>query len=879
MYPGNKRIINDEKILLFYESKSIYVTKNVNTFNFNDELDVNFGSLMFLNGKNEDFGLYKYISIISLTDNYYFIQRIMEYLKIDFTIFSFMPAIKSSFLRASDDGSYVWLNPQSEKYELLNRRYNTEIKENNEMTFFYGIYSGDKCITDDENKVILLYKKKKFYVTRKRQLYLIKNENDITICSFRFEKEENDLGHFQYILIPLLTENYGLIQKLMEDFKMDYSLVHPEYGEIISSIYIHKAIYDSYIWLNPTSEKYSILNAKYNPSNSKNTMVKYFFDNYKNVFREFENDVNFKIEFLYILYPVKFVDEVFEIYDTDNVTIFLSFKLGEKELNKYATILSLHQKADLMQKIMIDLKLDYCMIGNNELLESEITYELDSGYIWLNLESKNYSELSEKYQKIAKKPMFTGMEANKIELDYRKARNIDNVETMIKTNTLRHTILKFKKNFDKSVKDFPVLLENRKIKSIEETITDSEKRTQDMLLFSEPYDLESPIKKIDKAYLADKFTDIVVFKKNSKSRSFVFKAKYMSKPCYIKCFYNDFLNKRLQFEQKIYGYIKNRNERIKKYYQDYFVKVYDLFVVPTNFFINFLDDSRATIEGTSTSWQEYHDGNVGGNLYRNLETRSFTDLYFIVTEDIGGITYKKYQKEIFYNEKISTETLFDVCYGFYLLNYRLLILHGDNHFANISIKINLPEHDAKYIIEDVEYTRKKNYRICIYDFDRSVFNLKEHDVNLLSYCQDVWTIALFTPFYALRSYEHPTRTSDVILTNKLMYSKYQPSKADIETFNTELKYLEHIVFKIMLNHNQSLVTDYITKYRMIYNKIPINNFERAPAPRDANLNWIKILERFIFDPRTKLSLDILRVNPFYKKYLKYKEKYIKLKNK
>ena len=63
--------------------------------------------------------------------------------------------------------------------------------------------------------------------------------------------------------------------------------------------------------------------------------------------------------------------------------------------------------------------------------------------------------------------------------------------------------------------------------------------------------------------------------------------------------------------------------------------------------------------------------------------------------------------------------LFELIYGLYLLNTRLRVIHNDNHFSNLLIK-EQPE-EKLYTINNTEYTRRRKYRVCIYDFDLSYF--------------------------------------------------------------------------------------------------------------------------------------------------------------
>jgi hypothetical protein len=756
----------------------------------------------------------------------------------------------------------------------------SEIKENREISFFYETYDGDKCMLHDQNKIIILHNKKKFYVTYESDFYHITNADDVVISSLKFTNEENDFGKCEYMLVASVIENYALLQQIMMNFKMDYSIIPLEYGAKINSFLIHRMEDYSYIWLNTNSEKYLILDEKYNPPDSRNTIVAYFYKKFPNTARKYRDYVNFYISCRDKQYYVKFINGNFDIFllSGGRELKIMTLIIDEVKMNKFAILqYTVDSEDSFVERLIYNLKLDYYFLPEKKLLPSFTTYQIGDKYIMFYTLGENYQDLIDKFKKTME-----NQEKYKIENEYNQVKNIDNVKIMIDSHTLDSKINDFKDRFTKSITDFPDLLYNPEIKSINKTIADSVNRTKDMLLFSEPYKLQSRINPVEKLYLAEKFTDIVVFQKNSASLSFVFKAKYLSKPCFIKCFFNSTQTSTLVFEQKIYSYIKNRNEKIKKYYEEYFVKVYDLFVTNAQNFLEILDEFGVTIGDTGVSWREYVTNTASKNLYEIFQDRSFHDLYFIVTEDIEGETYREFQKKNFYNEQISTSTLFDICYGFYLLNYKLCILHGDNHFSNILIKDKLPEHDAKYIIEKVEYTRKKNYRICIYDFDRCVYNFdRPHSPSL--YYQDIWTIALLTPFYALYGYSISGGTGGIsnrLLLQRLTYTYVRASKEDLEKFNHELAYLEHIVVNIFLNNNPYLLAKYRTKYVLNNTRrIQINNFREELVPESEVLNWINILERFIFDPRTKLSINILEVNPFYKKYLKYKEKYIQLKNK
>ena len=85
-------------------------------------------------------------------------------------------------------------------------------------------------------------------------------------------------------------------------------------------------------------------------------------------------------------------------------------------------------------------------------------------------------------------------------------------------------------------------------------------------------------------------------------------------------------NSNLIYEQRIYRYLKTRNDLIKPNYEEYFVKVYDICKIKSSSFKNFLNRQNIKYAGNILKWS-YND-----KLLTNLDTKVHT--FLIVTEDI-----------------------------------------------------------------------------------------------------------------------------------------------------------------------------------------------------------------------------------------------------
>ena len=336
---------------------------------------------------------------------------------------------------------------------------------------------------------------------------------------------------------------------------------------------------------------------------------------------------------------------------------------------------------------------------------------------------------------------------NKIARKFNKLENVKFVLDNI--YNINNSVIEFKKELDiinrlitKGVK-----FEDPDMHKILDDINDKVRRKQERLkkyeILEKPFDFNIQITELDISELENSLTnngsvdlksDIKFFKyqkPNSASASVIFRAYWENKKCFIKSFTipgyyrNSSPNKNLEYEQKLYNYINERNKQLTGEFSDNFVNVYRVFKVNRINFINFYNDK--TLQGSQlkikTNPGAFNDMKYGKEPY----------IYFIVTEDIGGSTVEDFfdqQCKDFSNapgdkikqKKIRNEImhmLFELIYGLYLLNTRLKVIHNDNHFGNLLIKEE--PRDKIYTINNTEYVRRKKYRVCIYDFDLSYF--------------------------------------------------------------------------------------------------------------------------------------------------------------
>jgi hypothetical protein len=468
-----------------------------------------------------------------------------------------------------------------------------------------------------------------------------------------------------------------------------------------------------------------------------------------------------------------------------------------------------------------------------------------------------------------------------------KYNELTTIDTLININPLakEKVVAEFKvlfNNFKLEHKSNSVY--NLKIAEIEKSINDGFINQQNIKLFKD-FDFDDEITQQNIDYLRKTLTDVVIFgDKESASESIILRAKWglEKKPCFIKIFAPK--ESGLVYEQKIYRYIENRNKIVKPYYEDFFVKVYDTFKIIGSDLNNFLDESNSVVQEKGINTEIKWDAHEKLALKEKINLN--TNLYFIITEDIQGTDYGTFYTKNIENKSLITNTLFDMIYALYLLNDKLNIMHNDNHFGNVLIKQDIPEKDCTYVIDKLTLTRAKNYRICIYDFDAGYLFSKPNPVlterssqiiqNKKS-CKDIWTL-VNSLWYFVLSCENMTELQIGQNINTIFDDS---TLAEGYGFNDKSKYIGEIV-DVILDKNPSHIKSYKDGLKSVlvgnyWNSYCINNItKRCVIPDNIDICALQVLDRFIKEFSRELNFK--NVNPFYKKYLKYKNKYLSLKS-
>ena len=226
-----------------------------------------------------------------------------------------------------------------------------------------------------------------------------------------------------------------------------------------------------------------------------------------------------------------------------------------------------------------------------------------------------------------------------------------------------------------------------------------------------------------------------------------------------------------------------------------------------------------------------------------------------------GDTYQNFYLSNYTDEKLITNTLFDMIYGIYLMNDKLKLMHNDNHFGNVLIKIGLPSIETKYQIDNTEYLKEKNYRLCFFDFDLAFLENENNDylnrndndhwiVQNKKSAKDIWTI--LNSFMRLNSVVNPAYLTNIINTilNNSERHKEMIKKIDRETRSR-------------------------SKFWNAYCEDNIQSF--CIIPDEPFLYPLSVLERYIGNERIKSMLDFIDQDVYYRKYIKYKNKYLALK--
>ena len=407
----------------------------------------------------------------------------------------------------------------------------------------------------------------------------------------------------------------------------------------------------------------------------------------------------------------------------------------------------------------------------------------------------------------------------------------------------------FKEKLEKFKRSYTIGDLQQSINIFDKSVVDGQ--INSLELFNEPTQFTDAINILRYDDLS-KLTGVSLITKVGASDSFMFKAKYDTKPCYIKAFFPP--NPNLDYEQKIYRYIASRNDKIKSLYEDYFVKIYNVCKVMSVDFTDFLNRNRVENITNRMFWSV-------SNPALNKKLNSNVYVYLIITEDMEGETYLDFYRRNYNDEKLITNTLFDMIYGIYLMNDKLKLMHNDNHFGNVLIKIGLPNVDTLYQIGKTEYVKQKNYRLCFFDFD-------------LAFLENITNTHLEkdTKFWLV---QNKMSAKDIwTILNSLIRNNSRSGIAPI--------YMNNIIDTILngsVLHKEMIMKIYEETARgKFWNAYCVDNVqEPCIIPDEPFLYPLNVLERFIGNDRIKSMLDFIDQDIYYRKYIKYKNKYLALK--
>jgi len=439
-------------------------------------------------------------------------------------------------------------------------------------------------------------------------------------------------------------------------------------------------------------------------------------------------------------------------------------------------------------------------------------------------------------------------ELNTIEAEYERLKQVDYVSTNI--DNIDEEIFCWKTKLQNFIAKYKDAEQNCKIIVMLENI--AQKR--------EEIEMLSKIRYIDNnrllIYSATKFESVItslsIFgDKNSVSESLILKGIYNCKPVFLKVF--DSTKTRMNRELLIYSHIsraeKELKEDVKLYIDGYSIKLKLAFCMRKDDFFCFLEEKKIQIITGSTT-KLFYSSSDDPEIKAIPKIFPSDLLYFIVTEDIEGISMrdfitscgfiaKKRIKTADYRiDLLSTDIkkdfinlFFELFYSIYILNHYLKIEHNDLHLGNIMIKKVEPI-KKKFIIGNLKIEKKSNWRIAIYDFDLSNVIHEETNVDVKKMWEKIF--------------------SDRPLPHSIIYF---------------INYIQIYIF-----YNNVVETDdpdVPNEKKYEYEPLPPDQKENLYYPENMLKRFIKVFFN---------QLEIEEVNPFFKKYLKYKNKYLQYKN-
>ena len=379
---------------------------------------------------------------------------------------------------------------------------------------------------------------------------------------------------------------------------------------------------------------------------------------------------------------------------------------------------------------------------------------------------------------------------------------------------------------------------------------------------------------------------------NSSSDSLIFKAKYIPDKDEIKFYkdsewasdgYNVYIkaydnnNKGLEYESKVYEYLKQNNEKSQI--------IDDLFILPVqiykdiNIFSIFPEDKiKESIILTKKKINKDFDiyAKSLNNLNNSINNKDFSKKFNCIITKTYTSLHTLYDTLIELKPDITNtkELIFQSFYAVYIMRTKLNMMHNDLHFSNILVKYREEPYLLTYSFDNKYYYMKSNYKLRIYDFDNSYINKSDNSklpgyfCNTANYCNKLSN----KDIYSLIN-EWINQNQNIHLNNNIikMLKKFN---------NKELNYC----------------------YKDVKPCVTPKDFDKIINPSDILPNLIKNYKDILIPCEHKINDDIsvkesksyyelinenkeclykvesnVGIEYTYRKYLKYKNKYIKLK--
>jgi hypothetical protein len=315
--------------------------------------------------------------------------------------------------------------------------------------------------------------------------------------------------------------------------------------------------------------------------------------------------------------------------------------------------------------------------------------------------------------------------------------------------------------------------------------------------------------------------------KDSASLSLILRSKYLRESVFIKAFSPT--QKNLENELKIYNYInevkKILDPSVKSYLDDYFIELKRIFVMDKKIFFDYLDKNNIKQIKHDEEQKTYYSTTKEALINKIPKEFDLDVICFIVTKDIEG--------------------------------------------ESLELKCN--------ILNRIEEKRKEPYRDRHPDYDGEPhINTRKELINII--------FELIYGLYLLNKYFR-VRHNDLHFNN-VIFKEIHPIDKNFIIGNKTIKKRSNIRLAIydfdkswITSQSEAENSEDIRIIRLWFTRNMYDGVTLKEISRNINLfdsfNLEEMLLRFIH--HYYRELDIEEIDPFFKKYLKYKNKYLQLK--